>query len=55
MALIGDCYACGHKDECYPMPIYTESWANDLFKALIALRRRDLCANSGKVDWKMRD
>ena len=55
MAMVGDCKVCKHIEECYPILVETNMWADDLFVALVALRKRDLCVNSGKIDWEAKN
>ena len=48
----GRCTDCKHFEECYPEPIDTHAWSEDVFIALKAIRQRDLCVNNDKIKWE---
>jgi hypothetical protein len=50
--LYENCSECKHYYECYTPINMNDKVIPSVGKALIALRKRDLCVNNDKVDWE---
>ena len=49
--IVGDCIVCVHKEECYPIVYGTDLVLFTVETQFNAICKRDLCVNSGKINW----